>query len=281
MSSTSGTLWVAATPIGNLSDASPRLIQTLDRARAVLAEDTRRTGLLCKALGAAPRRFVSLHEHNETARKDLVLELLDQGGELVLVSDAGTPLVSDPGYELVRAARAAGHAVAPLPGPSAVTAALSASGLPPQPFAFLGFAPRKGGDLARFFAPWAETPATLVYFERKSRLAAGLEAARQALGDRECCLARELTKVHEGFIVDRLENLAGSPPDLKGEITVVLGPPPQPERAGVDAARAALQAAAGPGIKPRETARRAAAGLPGWSVKEVYARMESLRGGAD
>ena len=176
-----GTLFIVATPLGNLGDLSPRAAEVLGRCALVLAEDTRHTGLLCKRLGIEAARFVSLHEHNEEARLGLVLDVLGRGEDAALVSDAGTPLLADPGYRLVAAAREAGFTVSPVPGPSAVTAALSASGLPPMPFAFLGFAPRKDAERRRFFEVWAGQPATLVFFERKSRLEGTLAVAAQVL----------------------------------------------------------------------------------------------------
>lgn len=272
MPSTSARLLVAATPLGNPGDLSPRAAAAIAEADLVLAEDTRRTGILCKTLDIDAARFTSLNEHNEAGRIPIVLDLLRQGKRVVLVSDAGTPLVSDPGYRLVSACREAGIEVSPLPGPSAITAALSACGLPPQPFAFLGFLPRSRGEAARVLQTFGETGATLVFFERKSRLCATLALAADILGERDACLARELTKTHEEFILGSLRELAELP-EQKGELTVVVGPPAKDAAASEAEADAALAAEAEAGGKPREIAKRAARRCPGWSAKQLYARL--------
>ena len=156
MSSNSGTLWIVATPLGNPGDLSPRAREVLETADGILAEDTRRAGLLLSRCGLnVTTPFTSFHDHNEEARLPQVLELLQAGKTLALVSDAGTPLLSDPGYRLVRACRKAGIRVSPVPGPSAPVAALSASGLPPQPFVFLGFLPRKKAEQEAALRPYA------------------------------------------------------------------------------------------------------------------------------
>ncbi len=261
-----------ATPLGNPGDLSPRAREIIAGADLVLAEDTRRSGLLLARCGIAAKRFVSLYEHNEEKRLPGVLDELRGGAVAALVSDAGTPLLSDPGYRLVAACRAEGITVRPVPGPSAVLAALSASGLPPQPFVFLGFPPRSKGDQATFFAPYARLAATLVFFERKDRLGATLRNAAAILGRREGCIARELTKTYEEFIVFSL----GEPlpeREFLGEITVVLGPPATdaatPEAEVRDRARAIRKGAAA-GQKPKEIARRVQLDVTGWTVKDIY-----------
>jgi 16S rRNA (cytidine1402-2'-O)-methyltransferase len=266
-----GRLYVVATPLGDVTDLSPRAARVLAEADVVLAEDTRRTGLLLKRLGIAARGFLSLHEHNEQARRDWVLGLLSQGRSLALVSDAGTPLLSDPGYLLVRACREAGYPVTPVPGPSAVAAALSAAGLPPYPFTFLGFLPRKTSDIRRLLEKHAATGATLVFFERKTRLGKALAVAALALGDRECVVAREMTKTFEEFLSGRLAAMAANPPEVLGEITVVVGPAvdddrPTPE----DEVRRVIKEEAAKGLKPKETARLVASRVRGWSAARVY-----------
>lgn len=266
------TLFVVATPLGNVADVSPRAASVLAGAEAVLCEDTRRTGLLLKSLGITARRLVSFHEHNEEARLPQVLAWLDAGQDLALVSDAGTPLLADPGYRLVRAAREAGHAVSPVPGPSAILAALSAAGIAPYPFSFLGFPPRTVSEARELFARFGATGATLVFFERKTRLRATLAVALEALGDRECVLCRELTKTFEEFLPGTLAGFAGAELELLGEVTVVVGPGRATRSSEEEAARVADEEAAAGG-KPREAARRAAARLSGWTVKEVYAML--------
>jgi 16S rRNA (cytidine1402-2'-O)-methyltransferase len=264
------TLFIVATPLGNPSDLSPRAAGALAGAEAVLAEDTRRTGLLLKTLGITARRLVSFHEHNEEARLPQVLDWLAGGADVALVSDAGTPLLADPGYRLVRAAREAGYAVSPVPGPSAILAALSSAGIAPYPFSFLGFPPRSATETRALFARFGATGATLVFFERKNRLGATLTAALDALGDRECVICRELTKTFEEFIPGRLADFAGRELELLGEVTVVLGPG-KAVRSTAAEARAVAAAEALAGGKPKEAARRAAARLSGWTLKEVYA----------
>ncbi len=266
------TLFIVATPLGNPADLSPRAAGVLAEADVVLAEDTRRTGLLLKTLGIEAGRLVSFHEHNEEARLPQVLGWLGEGRRLALVSDAGTPLLADPGYRLVRAAREAGYAVSPVPGPSAIVTALSAAGLAPYPFSFLGFPPRSASDARELFARFGATGATLVFFERKNRLAATLAVALEALGDRDCVICRELTKTYEEFLPGKLAELAGRDLELLGEVTVVIGPG-RAARSGEDEARAVAAEEAVAGGKPREVARRVAARLSGWTVKEVYAML--------
>lgn len=273
----SARLWVVATPLGNPGDLSPRAREVLAAADLLLAEDTRRAGLLFQRLGIRSKGFLSLFEHNEEARIGTVLAALERGESVALFSDAGTPLLSDPGFRLVRACREAGFAVSPVPGPSAPAAALSASGLPPQPFVFLGFLPRKDGDIRRFLEPFAALPATLVFFERKTRLAKALALAAQVLGPRECCVCRELTKEHEEFLRGRLDDLSFVPAELLGEITVVVGPPEEqgrgPEADMLEALRRERQA----GGRSKDVARRAAARVPGWSPKEAYELLAGLK----
>jgi 16S rRNA (cytidine1402-2'-O)-methyltransferase len=272
-----GKLWVAATPLGNDGDFSPRAREVLAAADVVLAEDTRRAGLLFKRLGLPQRRCLSFYEHNEAGRVPQVLELLGQGLDVAVISDAGTPLVSDPGYKLVRACREAGFHVSPVPGPSAVTAALSASGLPPYPFTFLGFAPRKSSDIRRLFARHAATGCALVFFERASRLKKALTLAAEALGDRECCIAREMTKTHEEFIPGRLAELAGRELTLLGEATVVIGPEEERPETPEDEVLRIFAEEAAIGGKPKEVARRASERCAGWTPSRVYELAQTRR----
>ena len=165
-----------------------------------------------------------LHDHNEDRKKDEVLSLLREGRDLALISDAGMPVLADPGYVTVRACSEADLPVSVVPGPCAPVTALAGSGIPPQPFAFFGFLPRRRADQEAALAPYARIPVTLVFFERKDRLTDTLTLAARLLGPREACLARELTKTHEEYRRFRLEQL---PPldDILGEVTVILGPP--------------------------------------------------------
>lgn len=279
MSDATGILWVVATPLGNIGDLSPRAKDVLARSGLVLCEDTRRAARLFSQQGLPSGRFLSLYDHNEQGRIPQVLEHLSQGGEAALISDAGTPVLSDPGYLLIRACRESGHQVRPVPGPSAIMAALSASGLAPQPFVFLGFLPRKTGDIRQVFSRFAQAGCTLVFFERKDRLGKSLVVAREVLGDRECTIARELTKTHEQFIPGRLSDFAGSELDLLGEITVVVGPAiEKPVSNENDVAQVLTQELAAGG-KPKDVARRAAARLDGFTVKELYEMILTGQGG--
>lgn len=277
-----GTLSLVATPIGNLGDMPARGLAVLAAADAVLCEDTRVTAKLAARHGLAPS-LVALHEHNEDAMIPRLLARLAAGERLALVSDAGTPLVSDPGYRLVRAAIAAGHRVTAVPGPSAALAALAVSGLPPAPFLFLGFLPPKGGarrariaELARLEA--AGLGATLVVFEAPQRLGALLADLAAGLGaDRPAAVARELTKLFEEVARGTLGALAQryAAGTARGEIVVVVGPaapPPAADEAAVEAMlREAL--ARGRGVRDAAAAVAQATGRP---RREVYARALAL-----
>jgi 16S rRNA (cytidine1402-2'-O)-methyltransferase len=223
-----GSLVVVATPIGNLGDLSARATQVLRDVDLILAEDTRHTGRLLAHLGSeVPQR--SLHEHNEEQRTGEVLARLQAGERVALVSDAGTPAVSDPGYRLVAACVAAGLRVEPIPGPSAVLAALVASGLPTDRFAFDGFLPRKGGARRQRLAELAREPRTIVLFAAPHRVAQDLEDLAAALGaDRPATLGRELTKLHEEVRHGTLASLAAGAEDgVRGEVTLVIGGRPR------------------------------------------------------
>lgn len=271
-----GRLFIVATPLGNMADISPRAVAVLEAAGVVLAEDTRRTGLLLKNCGITARRLLSFHEHNEEARLPQVLAMLREGLDVAQVSDAGTPLLADPGYRLVRAAREEGFPVSPVPGPSAILAALCAAGLAPYPFSFLGFPPRSATEARALFARFGATGATLVFFERKNRLGATLDAALAALGDRDCVICRELTKAFEEFIAGKLSDYAGQDLELLGEVTVVVGPggTARTDEAG---ARAVVAEEAAAGGRTKEVARRSLLRLSGWTLKEVYAMVMDQR----
>ena len=269
-----GTLWVVATPLGNVDDLSPRARATLMDADVILAEDTRRAGLLFKRLGFERHgRLMSFFEHNEEKRLPKVLGFLEDGLSVALISDAGTPLLSDPGFTLVRACREAEILVKPVPGPSAPVTALSASGLPPLPYTFLGFVPRRKSQTEKLLAAHRDTGATLVLFERKSRLAGTLAIARDVLGERDFCVARELTKEYEEFIHGNLGTLDGMDLDLRGELTVIIGPGGEDGDASEERVRELLAEESEAGGKPKEIARRVADRVSGWTAKEVYALM--------
>ena len=220
-----GTLFIVSTPIGNLADISARAADVLEKATLVACEDTRRTGRLMQHLGLK-QRLVSLWEHNEQRRTEEILNVLARDEDVALVSDAGTPLLSDPGFHLVRSAIAANHRVEAVPGPSAVLAALVSSGLPPYPFTFTGFPPRKSGKRRTFLRQFASHGHTLVIYESPHRIVATLDDALAELGDRPACIARELTKVHEEILrapLSELHRELASRRTIKGEIVLVVG----------------------------------------------------------
>jgi 16S rRNA (cytidine1402-2'-O)-methyltransferase len=222
---TFGRLLLGATPLGQPSDASPRLIEALGSADVVAAEDTRRVRNLAKTLGVAiTGRVVSLFEQVETARVPVLVAAIEDGATVLVVSDAGMPVVSDPGYRLVVACVAAGLPVQCLPGPSAVTTALAISGLPAEKFCFEGFAPRRSSARRTWLASLADERRTCVFFESPRRLAACLrDAVDQLGGARPAAVCRELTKVHEEVVRGSLDELARWAADgVLGEITVVL-----------------------------------------------------------
>jgi 16S rRNA (cytidine1402-2'-O)-methyltransferase len=219
-------LHIVATPIGNLGDLSPRAADTLRRADRILAEDTRVTAKLLQHIGAkAPMSRYDDHS-SEQARHAIVAQLGDCA--IALVSDAGTPLISDPGYKLVRGARAAGHQVHTLPGPSAAVAALTLAGLPTDRFLFLGFLPAKAKARQDAIAEVAGVRATLVFYESGPRLCDALTALEEGLGSRDAAVVREISKLHEECVTGSLPELSQRYADTapKGEIVIVVGPPP-------------------------------------------------------
>ncbi|HZL19532.1 MAG TPA: 16S rRNA (cytidine(1402)-2'-O)-methyltransferase [Polyangia bacterium] len=221
-----GRLTVVATPLGDARDLSPRAAATLRDAALIVAEDTRSARRLLTEIGAAAGpTIVSCFDANEAARAAEVAARLTEGGDVVLVSEAGTPLVSDPGYRIVAAAIAAGARVVPVPGPSAVLAALVGAGLPTDRFLFLGFPPRKSGARRRLFATVQALPYTLVFYESPLRTGATLVDLAAVLGgSRRACVARELTKPHEEFVRDSLGALAARYAEDRplGEVTLVV-----------------------------------------------------------
>ncbi|WP_319583176.1 16S rRNA (cytidine(1402)-2'-O)-methyltransferase [uncultured Pseudodesulfovibrio sp.] len=272
--SDTGTLYVVATPLGNTDDLSPRARAILMDADVILAEDTRRAGLLFKRLGLSHHgRLISFFEHNEDKKLPKVLDQLAEGLNVALISDAGTPLLSDPGFTLVRACRDEGYPVTPVPGPSAPVTALSASGLPPLPYTFLGFPPRKKSQTEKLFQAHRDTGATLVLFERKTRLAGTLAIARDILGERDFCVARELTKEYEEFLRGNLGELDDFDFELRGELTVIIAPGGDDGEADEDTILKRIAEETEAGGKPKEIARRVAERSEGWTAKAVYALM--------
>ena len=221
----SGTLYIIATPIGNLEDITARAVRILGEVDLIACEDTRQTRKLLDRYGIS-KPLVSYHEHNEQPRSADLLRELEAGKNIALVSDAGTPLIADPGYRLVEHAREIGIPVSPIPGPSALLAALSASGLPTNSFSFHGFLPPKRGQRRKLLEDLRASDATLVFYEAPHRILDTLEDVDEILGPRPLVLARELTKIHEEFLrgtaADVRETL-GKRPSVKGEITLIIG----------------------------------------------------------
>jgi 16S rRNA (cytidine1402-2'-O)-methyltransferase len=215
-----GTLFVVATPIGNLEDITVRALRVLREVAVICAEDTRRTSqLLARHAIATPT--TSLHEHNETSKSASVIARLQRGDDVALVSDAGTPTVSDPGGRLIRAAIDAGIRIEPIPGPSAVLAALAASGLPTDSFIFLGFPPIGSKDRKKWFDRAREVGGTVVFFEAPHRIRESLDDLRRAVGDCEVAVGRELTKTHEELVRGPISSVLKSLVEVRGEFTVV------------------------------------------------------------
>ncbi len=274
-----GTLHLVATPIGNLEDVTLRALRVLGEAELLLAEDTRRTRKLLDR-HAVKARPLSLHAHNEVARIGKMLEVLEGGGSVALVCDAGSPLISDPGGRLVAAAVEAGPEVTAVPGPSALLAALSVSGLAAVPFSFVGFLPRRAGERDALLEGLRERPETLVFFESPQRLVATLGRLCELLGDRAACVARELTKLHEeaarGPLSELAERFAAG---TRGEVTIVVaGAAPADRSDGLDAE--SLDAEIGARLAAGASSRAIAAELTPRSRlrrREVYARAVALR----
>ena len=266
-----GTLFLVAVPIGNPDDLTLRARETLSSVSVVAAEDTRHFATLARHHGIATRAL-SYHDHNEESRSRELLGRLAAGDDVALVSDAGTPLVSDPGYRLVRGAIDAGITVTSVPGPSAVTTALAASGLPPHPFRFIGFLPRTAAARLAAFEAVARDGATLVAFEAPRRLVAALRDALEALGDRPACLARNLTKPHERYQRGSLSALIvalEAEDEVRGECTIVIGGATGPAGVGEDAATdARLLLANG---APARAVQALLQGRHGLSKRDAYA----------
>lgn len=272
-------LYIVATPIGNLGDITLRALEVLAAADLVACEDTRVTRKLLDRYGIAVP-LSPYHDHNAASARPKLLARLDAGQAVALVSDAGTPLVSDPGYKLVRAARQAGHTVSPIPGSSAVLAALAVAGIATDRFFFEGFLPAKQQARRARIAELARIPATLVVFETGPRIAATLADLAEELGDRDAALCRELTKLHEEVRRDGLTTLArdyASAPPPRGEIVMVIAPPPpqaQPPQGDIDAL---LRAALGNGSLKDAVAEVAT--VTGHSRRDVYRRALALTKG--
>ena len=273
-----GELILVATPIGNLGDLSPRALETLASADVVYCEDTRRSRVLFSAHGVATRgRLRALHEHNEASESEAVVLAVRSGRIVALVSDAGTPGISDPGARVVAAVAAAGLRVTTAPGPSAVIAALSVSGLPTERFAMEGFLPRKRGERDLIYEAWSRETRTVVFFESPARIAASLQELAERFGERRVAVCRELTKMHEevvrGTLRDVAVTLAGR--EARGEFVVVLAGAIEPGVAD-EAVRAALAERLSAGASVRDAVSFVEATL-GASHRVAYAMAVELQ----
>lgn len=273
-----GRLVVCPTPIGNLEDVTLRVLAALREADVVACEDTRRTRALLDRYGVRAH-LLSYHEHNESARAGELVERMRSGATVALVSDAGMPLVSDPGYVLVRACVAAGLAVEVLPGPSAVLAALVASGLPADRWRFAGFLPRKRGELQ---SALAEPGATLVAFESPRRVPTTLSVLAELDSGRDVAVCRELTKAHEEIVRGSAEELAAryaaGPP--RGEVVLVIGPAPEGPGGDEPAGLPALERLVEAGARPRAAAA-VVAELTGHSANALYRALTAKKGSTE
>jgi 16S rRNA (cytidine1402-2'-O)-methyltransferase len=271
-------LYIVATPIGNLSDLSPRAASILAQADVIAVEDSRVTAVLLRHVGTK-RPMIAYHDHNADKVRPGLIDRMGREA-IALVSDAGTPLISDPGFKLVRDARAAGHTVTTIPGPCAAIAALTLAGLPTDRFFFLGFLPPKEKARADAIAEIAAVRATLIFYESGPRLAATLATLATGLGDREAAVAREISKTYEECVTGTLSTLAARYADAppRGEIVVIVAPPgeaPPPAEDDVDALLVDAIGRLSTGQAASEVAK--ATGLP---RRDLYARAMAMKGEA-
>jgi len=272
-----GTLYLVATPIGNLEDMSPRAVRVLREAILIAAEDTRHTGKLLKHF-KIETKLTSYFEHNKLNKIDLILSKLEDG-DVAVVSDAGSPAINDPGYELVVAALASGYDVRPVPGPSAPIAALTVSGLPTDSFLYLGYLPHKATERRKFVGRIANSPYTLIFLESPYRIVEALEDILSELGDRRICVAREMTKMFEeywrGNVSGALEYFKSQP--ARGEFTLVVGGVEKSlgkwsEEQTVAAIKSGLEAGESPSRLSKRLAEES-----GWNKREIYRLIQEIK----
>ncbi len=278
MSLKSPKLWIVATPIGNLGDISFRAKEVLSKVDVILAEDTRKAGIFCSLIGIEKKKFLSLFDQNEDKRIHDVIKLLEEGKEVAIISNAGTPVISDPGYKVVKACREKGFEISVVPGPCAPIAALVLSGFPPIPFSFLGFLPRSKGDKKKLFLRFKDTKSTLIFFERKSRIVDSIKCLFEVLGERKVCIARELTKKHEEVIfidsTDEIEKIS----HLKGELTVVVSPMKNDEKKpSIEEIKEIILEKINEHKTTKEIIKELMEITSGWSQKELYKMVLELK----
>lgn len=272
-----GTLYIVPTPLGNLEDITLRALRVLREVSLIATEDTRTTGKLLKHFEISSP-LISYFEHSQPGRLAQILAALETG-DVALVSEAGTPLLSDPGYRLVQAAVARGFTVTPLPGASAITVALSASGLPTDRFLFAGFLPRKAGERRQILTDLAEVQATLIFFEAPHRAQASLAAMAEVLGgERAVAVCRELTKLHEeiwrGTLAQAAQEWQQREP--RGEFTLVIGGAPPPAAWDEAQVEASLREATAAGLSAKDAVKQVTA-ISGWPKSDVFDLMQQLK----
>jgi 16S rRNA (cytidine1402-2'-O)-methyltransferase len=272
-----GKLYLVSTPIGNLEDITHRALRTLGEVSLIAAEDTRRSGKLLAHYNISTP-LISYHEFSSAERRSEILDALDRG-EIALISDAGTPGLSDPGYELVLAALEAGHEVTPIPGPSAITAAIISSGLPADSFLFLGYLPRRSSKLQGWAREWRDEVRTMVVFEAPHRLRKSLSVLVKFFGsERPIAVCRELTKLHEEILRGTLGEIGKHYEEVepRGEYTLVIGGKQERERWEETAVREAIIHSLGAGTRPSQIARDVAS-ESGWPRQRVYKIVQEMK----
>lgn len=265
-----GTLYIIATPLGNKEDLSPRARKILESVPLILAEDTKRAGLNFARWQIKAEQFISFNDHSEEKKVEHALNFLETGKNIALISDAGMPILSDPGYLIVKACREKKIKVSVIPGPCAPVTALAGSGIAPQPFTFFGFLPRKTNDIEKTIAPFAKISVSLIFFDRKDRIYETLSFLYTLLGNREVCIARELTKEYEEYInfpLNAIPNLD----TLLGEITVIIGPPLEISQSTKEEVLNLLQKEKALGGTTKNIAKRVQSQCYGWTTSEIYA----------
>ncbi len=265
-----GILYIIATPLGNEEDLSPRARKILESVPLILAEDTKRAGLNFARWQIKAERFISFNDHSEEKKIEFALNFLETGKNIALISDAGMPILSDPGYLIVKACREKNIKISVIPGPCAPVTALAGSGIAPQPFTFFGFLPRKTNDIEKTIAPFAKISVSLIFFDRKDRIHETLSFLYTLLGNREVCIARELTKEYEEYInfpLNAIPNLD----TLLGEITVIIGPPIEISQSTKEEVLNLLQKEKALGGTTKNIAKRVQSQCYGWTTSEIYA----------
>ncbi len=270
------TLYIVAMPLGNMDDLSIRARFILENVDFILAEDTKRAALALSKLNIGKKELHSLNEHNEQEKLPIILRKLKENCSIALISDAGMPIISDPGYILVSACRKQNYNITVIPGPCAPVTALAGSGIAPLPFTFLGFLPRAKSAQEKSLAPFASIQTTLIFFERKDRLLETLQNCHAILGNRELTIARELTKIHEEYFsceLKEIEEYKDKLSNFLGEITVVLGQAKEQEKSSPEEIDALIEQERNNAKSPRNLAKRVQTLSIGWTTSEIYTRL--------